>query len=129
MAPSRKRLMGMGVSGVGVAAGWGSRSQGSGWKGTLENPGVHQMFTLCVGVTGAGQQVGCEAPRPLFPRPGLHHWAHPLGIKRVLRGHQSRAPTQAALDGFISCCSHHESLKHRSKQTLVYFCVGKSCVS
>ena len=98
--------MGMGVSGVGVAAGWGSRGQGSGWKGILENPGVHQMFSLCVGVTGAGQQVGCEAPWPPFPRPGLHHWAHPLGIKRVLRGHQSRAPTQAALDGFISCFSH-----------------------
>lgn len=64
MAPSRKSSMGMGVLGVGVAAGWGSRGQGSGWKGTLENPGVHQMFILCMGVTGAGQQVGCEAPGP-----------------------------------------------------------------
>ena len=41
VAPSRKSSMARGVSGVGVAAGWGSRGQGSGWKGTLENPWVH----------------------------------------------------------------------------------------
>ena len=81
-----------------------------------------------MGVTGAGQQWDVSPTAPLL-RPGLHHSAHPLGIKRVLQGHQSGAPTEAALDGFISCFSYREILKHSSKQTLTYFCLGESCES
>lgn len=85
------------------------------------------MFPQCTGVVGAGGQVGFEAPQPPFPGPELHHWAHLMGVVRMLWGHKGSAPAHAALDVFISC-SHCKILKH-IQTDIDRFPPGKSRVS